>query len=167
MCRRPNSLCDMSSNVRTQSSFLRSQWQFPDDNPQALAVQMDRAYIAIANSVNEREIGLFPTSMPVQNGKIWFVDSSKRQAGLCQVFTFTGTGNIAHNINLSSLAGFTCCYGSFTDGTNWYGAIFGSNVAIAGQVSFYITPTNIVVLGGDGAPSITSGTIILEWRSQV
>jgi len=157
----------MSTNIKVQSSFLRSQWQFPDDNPQALAVQVDRAYIAIANSVNEREIGLFPTSFPVQNGKIWFINSSQRQSGLCQVFTFTSAGSIPHNLNLSSISSFTNCYGSFTDGTNWYGVMFGSSTAIAGQVSFYVTPTNVVVIAGAGAPSITSGSIVLEWRSQV
>jgi len=38
--------------------------------------------------------------------------------------------------------------------------------AIAGQISFYVDPTNIVILAGVGAPTITSGLIILEWLSQ-
>ena len=80
---------------------------------------------------------------------------------------FTAAGNIPHNLNLNTLNQFTRGFGSFTDGTNFYGVIYGSNVAIAGQVSFYITPTNIVVLSGAGAPAITNGLIVIEWISNV
>lgn len=157
----------MTSNVGLKAPFLRTSWQFPDDNAQALSVQIDRAYLAIANSVNAREIGLFPTSSPISNGKSWFVNSSRSQAGLREVFSFSTSGSIPHNLSWSSIAAFEGCYGSFTDGTNWYGIIFGSNVAVAGQISFYLTPTNIVILAGAGAPSITNGIIVLEWISNV
>ena len=89
-----------------------------------------------------------------------------KQQGLRQVYTFTSTGTIPHGINLNNISQFTRPSGTFTDGTNSYGCIYASNIAIAGQVSFYIDPTNINIIAGAGAPSITSGTIILEWISE-
>lgn len=145
--------------------YLRTSRLFPED-PELLSVEIDKSYIDIANCVNQRTIGLFPTGKPAINGESWFLTSNQRQQALRQVYTFTASGNIPHGLNTTSLTGFTKCTGEFTDGTNWYGVIFGSSVAIAGQISFYITPTNIVVLSGAGAPSITSGIIILEWLSQ-
>lgn len=83
-------------------------------------------------------------------------------------YTSGGQAINPHNINWASIAFISPrSYGTFTDGTNWYGAIYASSTAIVGQVSFYVTPTNIVVLTGAGAPAITSGFINLEWVSQV
>ena len=157
----------MSTNLKLTAPYLRSSWQFPDDNAQALSVQVDRAYLAIANTVNAREISIYPTSVPIANGTQWFINSSQKQSGLRRVYVFTAAGSIAHNLDFNSIAGFTQCYGTFTDGTNWYGAVFGSNTAIAAQISFYLTPTSIVILAGVGSPAITTGTIVLEWRSQL
>lgn len=156
----------MTTNNFQISPFLTSQRKFPTDNLSNLALQSDLAYIDVAQKMNLRTIGVFPVNFPVLTGETWFLTGQNlRQQTLRQVYTFSATGNIAHGINITSVNTFTNCFGSFTDGTNYYGAIFGSNVAIAGQVSFYITPTNIVVLSGAGAPSITSGIIVLTWLS--
>ena len=148
--------------------YLRQQRDFPHDDPQALGVELDRSYVDIAQQVNTRTIGIFALNFSIVNGESWYLaGSSQKQQALRQVYLFTGTGNIAHGITAPFPMFTSKCYGSFTDGTNSYGAIYASNTAIAGQVSFYITPTNIVVLAGAGAPSITSGLIVLEWLSQV
>lgn len=150
-----------------QMPYLRAQRQFPNGDLRELANQTDHAYIDIAAKVNERTIGIFAVNYPVITGNSWYLNGqSKKQQTLRQVYTFTAAGNIAHGVNFSSISQFVPSYGTFTDGTNWYGVIFGSSVAIAGQVSFYVTPTNIVVLSGAGAPAITSGSVILEWLSQ-
>lgn len=157
----------MSTNIVNQSPFLRTSRNFPQE-AQPLAVEINRSYVDIAEKVNERVIGIFPTTRAAINGEAWFITNNQKQQGFRQVYTFTATGNIAHGINFTSVAFISPrSYGSFTDGTNWYGAIYGSSTAIAGQVSFYITKTNIVVLAGAGAPSITSGIIDLEWISQI
>jgi hypothetical protein len=149
-----------------QSPFLRQQRNFPHDNPQALGVELDKSYIDIAIKVNARTIGLFAIGNQIVTGEAWYLTgSSQKQQTLRQIYRFTSTGNIAHGINFVTVAQVTKPSGSYTDGTNWYGAIYASSVAIAGQVTFYVTPTNIVVLAGAGAPSIVSGTIILEWLS--
>lgn len=149
------------NNVINRMPYLRTTWDFPDD-PVMLAETLNRSYLEIAGMVNERTIGIFPANRPAIGGETWFL-SFRKQQNLRQIYPFSGAGNIAHGIPLNSVFQFTKCSGSYTDGTNWYGAIYGSNVAIAGQFSFYITPTNIVVLNGGGTPAITDGTIVLEW----
>lgn len=151
-----------------RSPYLRVQRTFPE-TIQPLAVELNRSYVDIASAVNNRTIGIYGTNQPAATGENWFVmGESGRQQSLRQVYSFTATGNIAHGINFASVAFISpLSYGSFTNGTNWFGAIYASSTAIAGQVSFYVTSTNIVVVAGAGAPSITQGYINLEWISQV
>lgn len=158
----------MTTYLQT-SPYLQKQRNFPTDNVQALGEELDISYIDIANKVNNKTIGLFALNGAVINGESWYLQGQpQRQQGLRQVYLFSGSGNVPHGINMADVSFFSPkTYGSFTDGTNWYGAIFGSNTSISGEVSFYITPTNIVILSGAGAPTITSGYIVLEWVSNV
>lgn len=154
----------MTVNVANQTPYLRTSREFPEDL-KLLAVEVNRSYIDIATAVNNRTIGIFATNRPIITGDSWFF-SSQRQQSLRRVYQFTNTTNIPHGINVSQVSRFTSMYGTFTDGTNWYGLIDGSNVAIAGQISFYVDPTDIIFLTGAGAPTLTNGTIVLEWLSQ-
>ena len=147
--------------------YLPVQRQFPNTDIRELAGQMDRVYRDIASKVNERTIGVYGLNNQVITGESWFLTATRQQA-LREVYTFTAVGSIPHGINVSTVTYFTNdTYGDFTDGTNSYGAIYASNTPIAGQVSFYITPTNIVIQAGAGAPIIVSGVIVLTWISQV
>lgn len=148
------------------SPYLRDQRSFPLKDVKDLSNQVDQAYIDIASKVNARTIGLFANRYQVITGESWYLDgSSQKQQTLRQVYTFTSTTAIDHGIPVAQISGFTKMYGTYTDGTNWYGLIAGSNVAIAGQISFYITPTQIVFVVGGGSPTLTKGTIVLEWLS--
>ena len=150
------------------SPYLKTQWQFPYDEVRSLSNQVDIAYIDIASKVNSRTVGIFATNFPLVTGNRYYLSgSSTPQQTLRQVYEFTAAGNIPHGIDFASITDIPVGFGDFTDGANFYGCIFGSSVAIAGQVSFYVTPTNIVVLSGVGAPVIVNGTIVLEWLSQV
>ncbi len=154
-------------NLQQKSPFLRQQRSFPDDNMQALGVELDRSYIDIAQIVNDRIIGVFTVGNFSVTGESWFLNgSSRKQQGLRRVYQFTGAGSIPHGITWSSVSMITHPTGSYTNGTNWYGVIYSTNVGLAGQVTFYVTPTNIVVVADAAAPSIVSGIIILEWVSQ-
>ncbi len=155
----------MSTNVVNSVAYLRTSRDFPEDNHQ-LRIELNKAYIDTASAVNSRTIGLYPTTRPAITGDEYFITATKQQS-LRQVYTFSAVGSIPHNISPASISQFTKSGGEFTDGTNWYGAIFGSNIAIAGQISFYITPTNIVILAGAGAPAIVSGIIIVEWITNI
>lgn len=155
----------MSTNVTNQKPYLRTSREFPEDLAQ-LAKEVTKAYIDTANVCNERVIGVYAKNRASINGKSFFFENRKQQ-GLQQLYSFTAAGNIPHGLNFNGIALFSTAYGSYTDGTNYYGVIYGSSVPIAGQVSFYITPLNIVVLLGAGAPAITSGMIVLEYISDV
>lgn len=154
----------MSANIANQVAFLRTSREFPEEIHQ-LSVEVNKSYVDIAQAVNNRIISIFPVNRSAITGENWFLTNQKRQT-LRQVYTFTSTASIAHGITLSRV-NITRAYGEFTDGTNWYGAIFGSNVAIAGQLSFYLDPTNIVFVVGAGSPAVISGIIVIEWMSQV
>lgn len=152
----------MTQNAQ-QSPFLRNQRNFPQDSTQSLTVEINKAYIDIAQKVNDRTIGIFPLNSFVTTGNIWYLTGpTGRQPTLRQVYTFSAAGSIAHGINLSQIGGFVQIYGTFTDGTNWYPLPYVDIVA-ANQISVYVDPTNIVITNGGGAPSITSGYVVLEW----
>lgn len=155
----------MSTNVINQVAYLRTSRNFPREIDQ-LTVEVNKSYVDTANAINNRTISLFPTNVPAINGESWFLRNNLRQQALRQVYTFTSTANIPHGITVVDPGQFLRGFGTYTDGTNAYGLIFGSNIAIAGQVSFYITSTNIVFVSGGGAPAVTSGIIVLEWLSQ-
>lgn len=155
-------------NFLQQSPYLREQRKFPYGDVRELANQSDHAYIDIAQKMNAREIGLYATGFQIVNGQGWYLNGGNlKQQALRQVYQFTVAGNIPHGLNWASVSFISPnSYGTYTDGTNWYGVIYASSTAIAGQVSFYVTPTNIVVLVDAGAPVPTSGIINLEWVSQ-
>ena len=168
----------MSTNSHTsvqQTPYLRVQRTFPTDNAQALAVEIDRAYTDTASKVNARTIGIFPTNLPVVTGEQWFtsggsgnVAAQGKQQTLRRVYMFTAAGSIPHDINFTGITAFTRIYGTFTNGTNWYPLPYVDVVAANNQVNVIVTPTNIVIAAGGGAPpTITSGYVIVEWLSNV
>ncbi len=154
----------MTTEVINKVPFLKKSRIYPKEI-NSLSEELNITYVDVANAVNDRTIGLFPTNRPAINGEAWFLAGITKQQALRQVYTFESAGAIPHGINFDSLTHFTKCYGAYTDDTNWYGLIFGSSTAIAGQVSFYIDSTNIVILADGAAPSITKGIVIIEWIS--
>ena len=159
----------MSSNVVQKAPYLRQQRNFPNDNTQALTVEIDKAYLDIAQAVNARTIGLFPDNIPIVTGEQWFINGqAQKQQTLRQIYIFSSAGSIAHGIKTTQIAGFTRIYGTFTDGTNWYPLPYVDVIAANNQVNVIVTPTNIVIAAGGGSPpSITSGFVVLEWLSIV
>ena len=228
----------MTTPLLQNNPYLREQRQFPNDDLRSLSNQTDHAYIDIAQKVNARTIGLYPTSVTAITGEKWFFSGSNTfQQSLRQIYPFFGitaatqanpavltipgnnfapgqsitiylvvgmtqlNGNtytilavsgssVTINVDSTGFGAYVSggvaipphgitnfatdvsyisphTYGSYTDGTNWYGAIYASNTAIAGQISFYISPTNIVILAGTAAPTPTKGVVLLEWISQI
>lgn len=156
----------LTTNLQTMP-YLPRQRNFPNDSSQALGVELDKTYIEIAQRVNERIIGNYAVNFWSVTGEKWYFNSTPQQT-LRQIYNFTAAGNIPHNLNWDSVSMISPrSYGSFTDGTNWYGVIYASSVAIAGQLTFYVTPTNIVIVAGAGVPAIVSGFINLEYISTI
>lgn len=154
----------MTTNITNQAAYLRTTRQFPTEINQ-LTLECNKAYLDTANAINVRTIGIFSTNVASIGGESWYLQGNRKQQSFREVYQFTSVANIPHMLNLQSVDFFTKPSGSYTDGTNYYGAIYGSNVPIAGQISFYITSTDIVLLSGAGAPTPTNGLIILEWIS--
>jgi hypothetical protein len=148
-----------------QIAYLRTSREFPEEIHQ-LSVEVNKSYIDIANAINVRTIGIFPTNRPAVTGESYYLVNNQKQQTLRQVYTFTTTSSIAHGITVTTPNQFTSCFGSYTDGTNSYGLIFATSVAIAGQITFYVTSSQIVFVVGAGAPALTSGRIVLQWLSQ-
>lgn len=154
----------MSSNFFNATPYLKTTQDFPRDN-RDLSTILTKTYIETAQAINTRTIGHFPTNKPAITGERYFFSSQPNQV-IRRVYEFDAAGNIAHGIPDGDILQFVKGYGSYTDGTNWYGVLFGTSVSIAGLCSFYITDTNIVVDLGAGAPAISSGTIVIEWLSK-
>lgn len=152
----------MTANIVNQVAFLKTTREFPEELNQ-LTVEVNKAYLDTANAVNNRTISIFPTNKSAINGESWFLSGNRKQQGFRQVYDFTSTANIPHGITFTQIDRFIRAFGEYTDGTNWYGLISGTSVAVAGQILFYLTPTNIVFVVGAGAPALTRGTVVLEW----
>lgn len=153
-------------NNITNVSYLRTSRQFPNDLDQ-LSIQMTRGYIDIANAVNVRTIGIFTTNLPSVTGESWYLTNNQKQQSLRKAFVVSSVASYPHGITVVTPSQFVRCWGSYTDGTDSFGMIWASDQAIDFQVTFYVTSTDIVILSGVGAPTLTSGTVILEYLSNV
>lgn len=164
----------MSSNVVNEVAYLRTSRNFPKDI-ENLTVEINKAYVDIANNVNARTIGIFPVNRPAITGESWFITQNRRQQTLRQAYSFTSTSDINIGFKLSRISSISkMSYGSYTDGTSWFGLIYATSVPIAGQISFFVTvnagsTTSDIIRfeTGAGAPALTSGIIVLEWISNV
>jgi hypothetical protein len=159
----------MNNNVVNTMPYLRTSREYPKDDPKQLSIELHKTYIDVALAVNNRTIGIYPANRPAVGGESWFITNQKQQ-NFRQIYPFSSTGNIPHNLNWSSISFISPkSYGTYTDDTNWYGAIYASNTPIAGQVSFYVTDQYVVVIAGSSPspPTIDSGYIVLEWISNV
>jgi len=155
----------MSTNIVNQVPFLRTSRNFPQD-AQPLSVEINRSYVDTAEKVNDRVIGIFPTTRPAITGEKWFMGGTHQQT-LRQVYPISAAGNTAHNINFAQIYGFTRIFGTFTDGTNWYPLPYVDAAAATNQVEIIVTSAQIQITRGAGAPAITKGFVVLEWLSNV
>ncbi len=156
----------MTTNIINNVAYLRTSREFPKEL-QSLCVEIDKAYVDIANAVNNRTIALFPVNRSAITGESWFIQNNQKQQTIRQVYTFTTTTAINHGITVIDPNQFTSCYGTYTDLTNSYGLVFGTSTATPGLITFYVTATQIVFVLGTGAPALSKGRIVLTWLSQV
>jgi hypothetical protein len=156
-----------TTTLLQQAPFLREQRQFPNDDLRELSNQTDHAYIDIAQKVNARTIGTFATSFQVITGEKWYLTGGNTaQQTLRQIYQFTSAGSVAHGLNFSTITAFTRIYGTIFDGTNYYPLPYVDVVAANNQINVVVTPTNIVITAGGGAPpTIVSGIVVIEWLS--
>jgi hypothetical protein len=166
----------MSSNIVNTVAYLKTSRNFPKE-VEDLSYQMNLTYVDIANAVNVRTIGLFSVNLPAQTGEQWYINKNLKQQTLRKVYNFTTTVPINLGFKIDTIVSFTRAFGSFTDGTNWYGLIYGTNIAIAGQLEFYFkvnasstTSDQIIFVPGAGMPTLSttvSSFVVVEWLSNV
>jgi len=168
----------MSNNAVNNSPYLRSSWDFPSNDPAQLVKEVSRSYISIAQNINERTIGIFPTNRPAVGGESWYL-TSKKQQNFRQVYAFEkdptlpfAFADIPHNIDFFTISHFTNCFGSaLTVSGNWIGIIYASGNGIAGQITFAVisntAPGNlngvIRFFNTAPTPAIQKGIIVLQW----
>lgn len=153
----------MNDNLR-RSGFLRTSRGFPEEIHQ-LSVEIDRAYVDIARNVNNRVIGFFPKNRSVESGEKWYINQAKEQVGFRQVYSWDDTHlTISHGIDFLSLTNFVKIYGTFFDGTNWWPLPYVDVVAINNQINVQVTPTQIIITKGAGAPpACNNGLVVVEF----
>lgn len=152
-------------NIVNNAPYLTDQRDFAQDGEQ-LTRDLDKSYVDIANAVNSRTIGIYAINRPSVTGNQYHPENKKLQS-LRQLYTFTGTSTIPHGINFTKAPYMAHMEGYFYDGTNWYGLIPGSSTAITGQISFYLTGTDITFVVDGAAPFLAKGIITLEWLSDI
>lgn len=153
----------MNDTLR-RSGFLRTSRAFPEDIHQ-LSVEVNRAYLDIAKNVNDRVIGFFPKNRSIETGERWFLTQAREQGGYRQVFTWDDTNlTIDHGINFLSLTNFIKIYGTFFDGTDWRPLPYVDVVAANNQIGVRVTPTQIIITKGAGAPpACQNGVVVVEF----
>lgn len=148
--------------------YLQTARAFPEERQQFYQ-QINKAYVDIANCVNNRVVSTFPATVTAITGEEWFITGNRKQQGLRQVYTFTSIpATIPHGIVFADIERFVRIYGVFTDGTIWYPLPWVDVVAVNNQVKVNVDSININITGGGGAqqPVATKGTVVLEWLSQ-
>jgi hypothetical protein len=125
---------------------------------------MLNAYLTIvANAVNIREISQYDL-IELINGQQFFdpTDAQKKRYSFRKVFEFDDSDlNFPHGITDITI----CTYiggGAVTVAGNFIPIPYVS-VVLANQIEIDVTPTNIIITKGAGAPVITDGIIILEY----
>lgn len=152
----------MSTNVVNRAPFIRTSREIPEDLHQ-LTVEVNRAYVDIAEAVNRRTIGLFPTNQPAITGESWFLTSSRQQT-LRQIYSISSYAPVTHGINFSGLTAFSTIRATGFDGTNYFPIPFING---ANTVGIFVSPTQIQFIPTGVVPAIVSGIVILEWLSNV
>lgn len=157
------------NNIVNQTPFLRTSRSFPSDS-KTLSVELSKSYVDIANTINQRTIGIFTVNRPAVNGESFFIFQNQKQQVLRQVYLFDDTMlsgstiSINHGINIRDVFYFKPVLGEFYDGTNWQNLPYVDVVNATNQINVMISSTQIIITKGAGTPpTIDKGLVILEW----
>lgn len=155
----------MNTAQYNRSPFLQSQRDF-SDKVNTLSNDIFRAYVDIAQKVNQRVIGTYTSNRPSITGESWFLSSIPLQSQR-QMFPITTATSYPHGLDLTQIVGFTKIYGTATDGTSWYPLPYVDASSATDQIQIVVTSTDIVLTAGGGSPpSITEGYVVLEWLAR-
>jgi hypothetical protein len=153
----------MSSSL-PPPDFIAQNTTFSQDESQRI-LQHTKFAADAARSINTREIALYDL-VELQTGQQWFnlTNNQKKRYGFRKTFAISDAAlTFAHGITGITL----CTYigGAFTDGTNFYPLPYVSTV-LANQIQVVVTPTQVIITKGAGAPAIVRGALVLEYLRQ-
>lgn len=160
------------NNIVNQIPFLPTSRNFPPEIRQ-LTIEIDKSYIDIANSVNNRIIGIFPANNPAINGESWFL-KNQRQQGFRKIFTISDFSTFVTGIQIIDVNFFTKIYGvCLSSGGNYFPIPYIDGNSTTSNIGLFVGPGiepgifSVTFSVGATAPTLVSGIIILEWISQI
>ena len=149
----------MSTPVSNKTPYVRTYRKFPED-PKNLVIELTRGWIETANAINNRVIGIVSTD-PTVTGKAYYFNGQKFQS-ISQLFPISNS-SLTINHGISNFSQMVVQTGWFTDGTIWYPLPYVDVTNVTNQVKVSTTSSQILVVKGATAPSISSGFVLLEW----
>lgn len=151
------------SSLTNQQPFLPINQTFSED-PKQLLIQMTNRDRDISRYVNVREIALF-NQVETPTGQQWPNPNNLQvtRNGFRKMFFFSdATLTFAHNI--SGIVLCTHIWGTGTDGTNFFPIPYVSATSVTNQIQIDVTPTQVIITKGAGAPpTISNGVVVLEY----
>lgn len=150
----------MTTPISNKTPFVRTFRKFPTDDKQSLATELTRGWIETANAVNSRVIGIVSTD-PGITGKTYFFNGQKFQS-IFQLFPISDS-NLTISHGISNFSQMAVQSGWFTDGSIWYPLPYVDVTNVTNQVMVTTNATQILVVKGSSAPTISSGFVLLEW----
>lgn len=158
------------SNFVNNTPYLRASREFPE-NLHDLAFQSNKAYLEVANAINQRTIGIFPVIKSAITGEQWFINKNRKQQSLRQVFTFGAIAAGATLLIPYTLHGFdqfVRIWGTTVTDVPDSRPLPYASVTLNANIELRVDTVNhnIVIIVGAASPNVVSGTVILEWLSQ-
>lgn len=146
----------------TVAPFLQTSVYFPNDFDE-FRVTFLQQFRNVADIVNVRQIGIFEQE-EFLTGEQWpnLTNSQQKKQTFRKIFFFNDA-SLTFNHGITGIVLCTHIYGTGTNGTNFFPIPYVSAIAIANQIQIDVTPTQIIITKGGGAPAISNGVIILEY----
>lgn len=156
------------------SPFVPTFRQFPTEDAHNLEKQLVNFHNQTNTAVNNRTISTFQLhvdgdSQMLPNGERWFstapqlATSPQRLRDGFRIVVQVAGASLVVNHNITQINQVTRLYGAFFDGTFWQHLPYVDTLAAANQIAIKVSPTQIIVTKGVGAPSISQGIVILEY----
>jgi hypothetical protein len=144
------------------SPFVYTYRQFPTDDPHNLEKQLVNVAIQYGVAINQRTIGTFDLAV-VPDGERWFAAGNTKLRDGQRLVVQVSDANLIVNHGINMINQVTRLYGAFFDGAFWQPLPYVDVLAATNQIGLKVSATQIIVTKGAGAPSISSGVVVLEF----
>lgn len=151
--------------------FLRTSNIFPRTNVGDLAFEMSKAFIDIANAVNNRTISIFTTNKQSETGESWYYFQNRRKQTLRKLYRFDAIApgtELDIPIDIPSFTEFTRIWGTVvTDIPDYRPLPYVDPVVLTTGMGLLVGPiagvNNVRIILGATAQPVVRGFVVLEW----